>query len=139
MFTTSPATIPSPCSGRALQGHDGLARVDPHPDLKLERRLPLVQLRDRLQDPKPRPDRALGIVLVSDRRTEHRHHRIADELLDRPSVALELAAETRVIRADASAHILRISGLRRRREPDQVTEQHRHHLPLLEGDSGALS
>ena len=36
-------------------------------------------------------DGPLGIVLVRDRRAEDRHHRVADELLDRAAAALDLA------------------------------------------------
>ena len=59
VFTTSPATIPSPSSGRASERHHRLPGVDADPDLKLQLRLLLVQLADRLQDPQARPDRPL--------------------------------------------------------------------------------
>ena len=36
-----------------------------------------------------RPDRALGVVLLRDRRTPERHHGVADELLDRAAVTLD--------------------------------------------------
>jgi hypothetical protein len=35
------------------------------------------------------PARALGVVLVGDRRAPHRHDRVADELLDRAAVPLD--------------------------------------------------
>ena len=35
------------------------------------------------------PDRALGVVLVGRRGAPHRHHRVADELLDGPAVAAD--------------------------------------------------
>ena len=59
--------------------------------LELDGRLAVVQLGDRVADRERRADRALGVVLVRDRRAEQRHHRVADELLHRAAVALELA------------------------------------------------
>ena len=137
VFTTSPVTIPSPCSGRARQRHHRLTRIDPHPHLQRQTGIGLVQLRDRLQDPQPRPHRPLRIILMRHRRPEHRHHRIPDELLHRPPVPLDLLTQTGVVRAQASPHILRIRLLRRRRKADQVAEQDRHHLPLLSDPEGA--
>ena len=67
---------PRPCSRRSARAVDV--------------RVLLVQLGDRVADRERRPDRALGVVLVRDRRAEDRHHRVADELLDRPAVPLEL-------------------------------------------------
>jgi hypothetical protein len=96
----------------------------------------LVQLGDRLQDPQPGPDGALGVVLVRERRAEDGHHGIADELLDRAAVALDLLAQACVVWADASAHVFRVLLLGGGREPDQVAEQHRYHLALLERGRG---
>src|SRR5205823_3078068 len=70
-------------------------------------------------------------VLVRDRSPEDGHHRVADELLHRPAIALDLRPQALVVRADAVAHVLGVLALRRRREADQVAEEHRDHLPLL--------
>ena len=111
--------------------NDRLARVDPDPHLQRERRVRLVQLLDRLQDPKAGPDRALGVVLVRDGRTEDRHHRVPDELLDRPAVALDLLPQARVVGPDARAHVLGVRSLRGGGEADEVAEEDGDHLALL--------
>ena len=73
-----------------------------------------------------------------DGRAEHRHHRVADELLDRPSEALDLGAHSLVVALEQLADVLGVRDLRVRRVPDQVGEDHRDHLPLaLRLDRGA--
>ena len=67
-----------------LEGHECLARGDADPDLEL-RLLPRP-----VANRKRGPHRPLRIVLVRDRRPEEGHHRVADELLDGSSVALQL-------------------------------------------------
>ena len=53
------------------------------------------------------------------------------KFLDRPSVALHLLPQTRVVGADASADVLRICGFGRSCEADEVTEEDAHDLALL--------
>ena len=130
-MTTSPVTIPSPCSGRAPNATTASPVLIPIRTCSDERRIRLVQLLDRLQDAEPGPDGALGVVLVRDRSAEHRHHRVPDELLDRPAVALDLLPQARVVGADARAHVLGVGGIRGGGEADQVAEEHRHDLALL--------
>ena len=61
----------------------------------------LVLARSRpVADRERRPHRPLGVVLVRDRRAEERHHRVADELLDRSAETLELGAQMRVVRRE---------------------------------------
>ena len=43
------------------------------------------------------PHCSLGIVFVRDGCTEHRHHRVADELLNGPSEPLELTPDAGVV------------------------------------------
>ena len=69
---------------------DRLARVDPDPHLQRERHVFRVQLLDRLEDSESGANRALGVVLMCDGRSEDGHDGIPDELLDRPSVTLDL-------------------------------------------------
>ena len=45
----------------------------------------------------------------ADGRAEDGHDRVADELLDRAAVALDLLPQARVVRADAGADVLRVS------------------------------
>ena len=73
---------------------------------------------------------ALRVVLVRCRRTEERHYRIADELLDRAAVTLELRADALVVRAEQRLHVLGIHRLGARREADEVAEDDRDDLAL---------
>ena len=86
MLTTSPEAMPSPASGRASSAIERLAGGDPDPNLEL------ALFGERVSDGERGADGALGIVLVCDRRAEHRHDRVADELLDGAAEALELGA-----------------------------------------------
>jgi len=77
---------------RRLVPSHHLAGVDPDPDPQLGH----VALRERDIQPldsslhvERGPHRPEGIVLVRAREAEHRHHRVADELLHRAAVALD--------------------------------------------------
>ena len=97
--------------------------VDAGADRELEAAILRVELLDRLEDPQRRPHRALGVVLVRDGRTEHRHHRVADELLDGAAEALDLLFQASVVRPQRRADVLGIGLLGLGREPDEVDEQ----------------
>ena len=122
---------PLPLLGASAERHHRLTGVDPHPHLQVEPGIGLVQLLDRLEDAKGGPDRALGVVLVCDRGSEHGHDRIPDELLHRPPIAFDLGAQANVVRTDARTDVLGICLIGRGGEADQVAEQHRHDLALL--------
>src|ERR687892_314790 len=64
---------------------------------------------ERVADLERGPHRSLGVVLVRDGRAEHRHHGVADVLLERPAEPLELLAHPRDLRPDRGAHVLRIA------------------------------
>jgi len=113
------------------EGHDRLACVDPDSHLQRERRGLLVQLVDRLQDAKARPNGALGVVLVRDGRSERGHHRVADELLHGAAVALDLLAQACVIREHARANVLGIRRVRGCSEADEIAEENGHDLALF--------
>ncbi len=81
-------------------------------------------------DRKRRADGALGIVLVRDGRAEHRHHRVADELLDGAAALLELRSQPLVVRPQDRLDVLRIERLGARREADEIGEENRDDLPL---------
>ena len=138
VLTTSPVTMPSPCSGRAPSATTASPVLTPIRTCSDSPGSPLVQLLDRLQDAQPRTDRALGVVLVRDRRAEHRHHRVADELLHRAAVPLDLLSQAGVVGADPGAHVLGIRRLRRSGEADQIAEEHRDDLALLVHRRGGL-
>ena len=88
---------------------------------------PLPAVIERIH-PLPHQERgaqaALGIVLVRNRGTEHRHDRVTHELLDEALVALDrrghLAEEVGLDRA----HVLGVESFAERGEPDQVREEH---------------
>jgi hypothetical protein len=69
---------------------------------------------------------------VRDRRAEHGHHRVADELLHDPAVLLDAAPDHRVIELERVADVLRVGAIGPRRDLDQVDEQHGDELPLLQ-------
>ena len=99
----------------------------------------LVQLGDRLQDGERSPHRPLGVVLVRHGRSEDGHDRVADELLHRASVGLDLLSQAGVVGAQACSHVLGVSLLGGSGEPDQVAEEDGDDLSLLEGGaSGRL-
>ena len=104
-----------------------LARVDSDPHLQL------AFLRDPVADRKRSTDGALGIVLTRHRRAEERHHRIADELLHRPTPALQLVAQPLVVGPQDRLHVLRIQLLGLRREADEVGEEDGDDLALSAG------
>ena len=121
----------SPCSARRLQPRGGvddvarghaLARLGPRVerDERLAGRdadadLELALLRERVADRERGADGSLGVVLVRDRRAEDRHHRVADELLDRAAEALELGANARVVGLEQRAHVLGVHAAPRAR------------------------
>ena len=117
-----------PLAGARLgvEPYEHLARRNSDAELEvvLERELP---------DRERGADGALGIVLVRDGSTEQRHHRVADELLDRAAVALELGAQASVIRAEERLDVLRVHRLGARREADEVAEEDRDDLALSAG------
>ena len=76
------------------------------------------------------PDGALGVVLLRDRRAPDRHHRVADELLDRAAVALDDAPGRVEVAGEQLADVLGVAPLGERREADEVGEQ--------DGDEPAL-
>ena len=89
-----------------------LAGVDADAHVQVEAGLLLVQPVDRGADRERRADRPLGIVLVGHRRAEERHDGVADELLDRPAVVLELVAQERVVRRQGAADVLDVHAAR---------------------------
>ena len=109
---------------RSLTGQDSRARSQ-------ARRSDLgAHVDDGLHQVEGRTDRALGVVLLRDRRPPHRHHRVADELLDRAPVALDQAPAGFEVLREQLAHLFGIASLGERREPDQVGEENGDQPPL---------
>ncbi len=113
--------------GTRLEGYERLAGRDPNPDFEL------------CLLPRPFADRErsaycpLRIVLVCGRSTEEGHHSVADELLHRPPVALQLGAEPLVVGAKDRFDVLGIERFRARGEADEIGEQAGHDLSLFAG------
>ena len=99
--------------GRLAGQHAG-ARLDPR-----------AEPADRVHELERRADRALGVVLVCDRGAPDRHHRVADELLDRAAVAPDDVARELEVARQGLAHLLGVAPLGERREADEVGEQDR--------------
>ena len=114
---------------------DDLARVDS--DAKLE--LAGEQLAHPLLHRERRVQRALGVILERGRRAEHRHHRVAGELLDRAAGELDLAAHRVVEPLELDSHALRIAIAGERGRPDEVGEQDGDELALFPGAHEAES
>src|SRR5262249_39035678 len=64
-------------------------------------------------------------------RAEHRHHRVANELLHDAAEGLELVAHRSVVRRENCAYVLRVELLRARREADEVDEDDADDAALL--------
>ena len=67
---------------------------------------------------------------MSDGCTEERHHCIADELLHRAAVSLELRSHPPVVGAEHSLDVLGIQRLGLRGEADEVAEEDGDDLAL---------
>ena len=76
------------------------------------------------------PHRALGVVLVGGRCAPHRHYGVADELLDRPAVALHRQPREAEVAIERLAYLLCVAFLGEGREADQVDEQDGHETSL---------
>ena len=108
----------------ALAADDDLAGVDADPRLE-------TMLGDRVAHLGGGPNCAKRVVLVRDGDPEHGHDRVADELLDRPSVPLEDRAQILEVPPHARAQRFRIRRLAERRRSDEVAEEDRDDLALL--------
>ena len=116
---------------RAALARQDLARVHADPRLQLELRQRVAHLRRGAQ-------RTQRVVLVRDRHAEHRHHRIADELLDRPAVALDNRLHALEVPAQPALEHLRIGRVAQCSRLGQVAEDERDGLALLPGGAGRL-
>ena len=90
-----------------------------------------VERRQRLLHLVRRPDGAQGVVLVELRQAEDGHDRVADELLDRPAMPLELRAHCVEVARHYLAERLGVEPLAEARRPFQVGEDDRDGLAHL--------
>ena len=126
--------------GLGVARHD-LARVHPGPEADGDPALRLelaVHGAQGVADLPGGPDRPQGVVLVDRGDPEHRHHRIADELLDRPPVALDDRAHRGEVAGHQGPQRLGVQLLAQGRRPGHVGEQDRHDLAHLARGRGRL-
>lgn len=123
---------PLTLAGVRAERDDGIARGDGGSHGQVEVLL-LTQVVDGVEDTEGGAHRTLGIVLVRHRRSEDRHHRVADELLYGAAEALDLLFHARVVGTKRCTDILGIGLVGARGEADEVDEEHRDDLPLLSG------
>ncbi len=107
-----------------LATDDDLARVDPDPRLK-------AVLRDRGTHLRRCTHRPESVVLMRDRDSKNRHHRIADELLDRAAMPLDDRAKILEIPAHPPAQRFGIGRLAQRRRTHEIAEEDGDDLALL--------
>src|SRR5581483_9932262 len=100
-----------------------------HTDPK--RQPPAEQLAHPPLHPQRHMQRPLRIILMRGGSPEGRHHRIADELLDRPPCPLDLRRHGIVKPVEHRPDPLRILAPRKLGRPDEIRKQDRRQLPLL--------
>ena len=88
---------------------------------------------DRIDQVESGPDGTFGVVLAGGRGTPHRHHRVADELLDDPAVAADHVRGELEVAGQGVANLFRVALLGERREPDEIGEQDGDEPALGEG------
>ena len=137
-----PRDLLEPARGVHDVAHRGVVATGPeradqhlagvHPDAEVHVHLELgPHLREALLHAQRGPDGPLGVVLVGDRRAEQRDQRVADHLVDLAAEGRDLDREPLEAAVDEVLDVLGVRGLRQRREPDQVGEEHGRDAPLV--------
>ncbi len=93
--------------------HRGLAREHACPRPKLGHGNLVAEGGHGRDQVERRSDRTLGVVLGRGRRAPDRHHRVADELLDRPAVELDQPPARVEVAREQLAGVLRVATLGR--------------------------
>src|SRR6202023_4175418 len=84
----------------------------------------LAECSDGVDQLQCRTHRSLCVVLLDGGHAPHRHHSVADELLNRAAVAGDDRPRRIEIPAQQVSHVLGVALLRERGESDQVSEEH---------------
>ena len=113
----------------------GRGRTGGQPDTKAERRQPgrgprVVDLRLPGVHRRRRRDRPVRVVRLRERRAEHGHHRVADELHDRALLAEDGLVHRGPVRVQLPGQLARVGVLGDRRVRPDVAHQHGHLDPL---------
>ncbi len=115
-------------------GDHDLAAVDAHAHAQRDA-VAAAQGGAELLDPRPHGERGAhrtgGVVLAGPVQPEDGHHRVADELLDDPALALDGRPEDGDVAAHHLLQVLGVEPAGQRRRVDEVGEQHRDELALL--------
>ena len=118
---------------RRFAGDDSRARLQPgRAGLALQRG-------DRLDQLEGGANGALGVVFSCDRCAPEGHHRVADELLDRASVAVDHLTRAVEVARQQLARLLGIPVLGVRGEAHEVGEEDGDEAPLRDGRPGVRS
>ena len=136
-FTASPVTIASPGAGSSVASTSPVLipiRICSSTPSAVRR--PSLTARSRVEHPPAGAQGACGVVLVCGRHPERRHHGVADELLDRPALGLDLLAHRLRVGLHHLAEPFGIEALAELGRPGDVGEHDRDEPPLLPGASG---
>ncbi len=118
-------------AGHRAHHHFAGVHTDSHPERV--GRVPFPEVPERGLHRQRRPDGSVGIVLVGDGRTEQRHHRVSEQLVDHPTVGLDVGHEQGKRGVDQALHLFGIAILGERCEPDDVGEHDGHDSTCLVG------
>ena len=113
--------------------HGSLASQDASAGVQAARSYLLAQARHGVDQVERGPDRAFRVVLVGNGCSPHRHHGIADELLDRPAISLDERPGDLEVCGEELADLLGVPGLGQRSEPHQIRKQDRDEATLRHG------
>src|SRR5690349_9190911 len=110
--------------------HSGLAGENACADAESRSAELVGEPGDRRDEVESGPHGALRVVLVCDGRSPYGHHGVADELLDRPAVALDKPAARIEVARQKLPHLLGVALLRDRGESDEIGEEDGDDAPL---------
>ena len=112
--------------------HVAAVDADPHGERHAVHRLDLaVELLQCVAHGEGGTDRQVRILLARLADPEHRHHGVADELLDHTAVRLDVVLPAGEVPVDDGPDVLGVQRLREHGEVDQVREQDGDELALL--------
>ena len=114
-------------------GDRHLAGDDADPDGQAGQADVLTQGRHAVDQLEPGTNRPLGVVLVCGGHAPHRHHRVADELLDRAAVPRDDLTTLLEVAGQQLTDLLLVAVLREGGEPDEVAEHHTGHATAGHG------